>query len=140
MRRVLVVANQTLDSPELMELVRDRLSEGPTVFHLLVPEHVGGGLVWDEGQVHNESERRLDDARLRFVTEGIAVSGEVGQANPVFCVEKVLRRDGMDHYDEIIVSTLPARVSRWLRADAPTRIRRMTTSPVTHLEAVIAHT
>jgi hypothetical protein len=136
MRRYLVVARQTLDSPALADVVRDRLSEGPCVFHLLVPATAGHGLVWDEGQAHVAAEAALEEARLRFVAEGIPVTGEVGQANPVYAVEKVLRRNGDATYAEIILSTLPSTVSKWLRSDAPTRIRRMTSVPVTHLEAV----
>ena len=49
MRRYLVVAHQTLGSPELLEAMRDQLAEGPCTFHLVVPEYHGGGLTWSEG-------------------------------------------------------------------------------------------
>ena len=57
MRRYLVVAHQTLGSPELLEAMRDRLAEGSCTFHLLVPEYHGGpGLTWTEGTVRAEGD------------------------------------------------------------------------------------
>ncbi len=135
MRRYLVVAHRTLDSPELAETIRDRMSEGPSRFHLLVPEFHGHGLIWDEGSVRVEAERNLETARMRMTTDGVAVTGEVGQASPVLATNDLLRREGHDAFTEIIVSTLPAGVSRWLGMDAPSRIRRLTKIPVTHVVA-----
>src|SRR6266849_8323592 len=92
MRRYLVVAHQTLGSPELLEALRDRLAAGPCTFHLLVPEYHGGpGLTWTEGKVRAEAKRHLEEGRLRFIAEGLAVTGEVGDANPVNAVADVLR-------------------------------------------------
>jgi hypothetical protein len=51
----------------------------------------------------------------------------------------VLVREGDRAFDEIIISTLPATLSRWLKLDAPSRIARMTQVPVTHVEATMAH-
>jgi hypothetical protein len=140
MRRYLVVAHQTLGSAELLEALRDRLAEGACQFHLLVPElHRGGaGLTWTEGKVRAEAKRQMEDARLRFLAEGLAVTGEVGDANPVDAVDEVLRRDGKDAYDGVIVSTLPLGVSKWLKLDAPTRIQRATGLPVQHVAAAAA--
>jgi hypothetical protein len=135
MRRYLVVAHQTLGSAELLLAMRAHLDEGACRFHLVVPElHRGGsGLTWTEGRVRAEASRRLEEARLRFVGEGLAVTGEVGDANPVDAVAEVLRRDGQDGYDGVIVSTLPLGVSKWLKLDAPTRIQRATGLPVEHV-------
>jgi hypothetical protein len=135
MRRYLVVAHQTLGSAQLLEAMRSRLAEGACRFHLLVPElhRGGGGLTWTEGKVRAEAKRRLEEARLRFVAEGLAVTGEVGDANPVDAVGEVLRRDGKDAFDAVIVSTLPLGVSKWLKLDAPTRIQRATGLPVEHV-------
>ena len=66
MRRYLVVAHQTLGSPELLDCFRDLMAESACVFHLVVPEYHGGGLTWDEGDVAAVAEQRLEEARLRF--------------------------------------------------------------------------
>jgi GABA permease len=135
MRRYLVVAHQTLDAPELMDTIRDRMAAGPSIFHLVVPLYYGDGVTWDEGRVRVEAEHRLDEILMRYAAEGIPANGEVGDHDPVYAVDTVLRRQGPGHYDEIIISTLPARFSKWLGRDAPTRIAKMTEVPVTHLEA-----
>ena len=76
MRRYLVVAHQTLGSPELLEAMRDRLAEGPCTFHLLVPEYHGGsGLTWTEGKVRAEAIQHLEEGRLRFIAEGLSRHG-----------------------------------------------------------------
>lgn len=135
MRHYLVVAHQTLDSPQLLETIRDRMSQGAATFHLVVPERHDQGFTWNEGQVHLEAARRLEDARLRFLELGIAVTGEVGHTNPVQSVNNVLLREDPDHFDEIIISTLPTRLSRWLGMDVPARIQKGTRVPVTSVSA-----
>ncbi len=135
MRHYLVLAHQTLDSPQLLEVLRDHLSEGPATFHLVVPERHDHGAFWDEGQVRLEAERRLEEARLRLLGLGFAVTGEVGHTNPVQSVNNVLRREPPDHFDEIIISMLPSRVSKWFGMDAPARVQKLTRVPVTSVTA-----
>jgi hypothetical protein len=132
MRRYLVVAHQTLGSPELLDTLRDLLAESACVFHLLVPEYHGGGLTWTEEEVAAVASRRLEEARLRFTAEGLPVTGEVGPSSPVQAVIDVIRRDG-DVFDGVVVSTLPHSVSKWLRLDAPNRIERRTGLTVLHV-------
>jgi GABA permease len=133
MRRYLVVAHQTLDSPQLLDVIRDRMSRGPSTFHLLVPEDHHGGFLWDEGQVRVEANRAMEAARLRLLGLGVPVIGEVGHTNPVHAVDHVLRREPEGHFDEIIISTLPTRISRWVGMEAPARIERRTTIPDTNV-------
>ena len=133
MRRYLVVAHQTLGSPELLEALRDKLAEGPCTFHLVVPEYHGGGLTWSEGEVRRQAELRLEGARLAFTAAGLAVSGEVGDSNPVEAVEHAIRRDGDDAFDGVIVSTLPHGISKWLGLDVPSRLKRRTGLDVRHV-------
>lgn len=144
MRRCLVVSHQTLESPELLEAIRSRYSERPTVFHLVVPEFYGSGFTWNEAGVRREAQEALDRALLRLASYGFPATGEIGEAtrfgtgdNPVVAVEEVIRRDGADTYDEIIISTLPATLSKWLHMDAPARLRRATHIPVTEVVASV---
>ena len=137
MRRYLVVAHQTLSSPELLEEMTSRAGEGDTTFHLLVPIHHGEpGLTWTEGHDRGVAGRRLDEALTQLTAAGLTVTGEVGSDSPVESVVDVLVRDRADAFDDIIVSTLPRTVSKWLKIDAPSRIQRYTTLPVHH---VIGH-
>lgn len=138
MRRYLVVAHQTLGSAELFEVLRERLASGPARFHIVVPEHHGVGLVWTEGQTRAEAKRRLEDACARFTAEGLLVEGEVGDTNPVYAATMVLRREGNGAFEEVIVSTLPLGLSKWLRIDVPTRLQKATKLPVRHVVANVA--
>ena len=138
MRRYLVIAHQTLNSAELLEVLRERMARGPARFHIVVPEHHGVGLVWTEGQTRAEARRRLEEARLRFSAEGLPVEGEVGDTNPVYAATMVLRREGNGAFDEVIISTLPLGLSKWLRVDAPTRLQKATKLPVHHVIASVA--
>jgi hypothetical protein len=133
MRRYLVVAHQTLASPELLEVMKDRLVEGACTFHLVVPEYHGDGFTWSEGEVRLEAEQHLDEALTRFAREGLAVSGEVGSSSPVDAVDVVVRRWGAEAFVAVIISTLPHRISRWLGVDAPHRIEKRTGRPVIHV-------
>jgi GABA permease len=63
-------------------------------------------------------------------TAGVRADGEVGDPDPMHAVEEVLKRR---QFDEIIVSTLPERLSRWLHQDLPRRIEHKFHLPVTHI-------
>src|SRR5690606_2052061 len=95
--------------------------------------HGDTGLTWTEGHIREVALRRLDEALTRFSAAGLTVAGEVGSDSPIASVSDVLRREGAGAFDEIIVSTLPRSVSKWLKLDAPSRIQRMTTLPVHHV-------
>jgi hypothetical protein len=134
MRRYLVVAHQTLTSPELLAAMQTKAAEEDTAFHLVVPAtHSGAAATWTEGQARAEAQRHLDDAVPRMAAEGLTITGEVGCDSPVDAADDVLQRDGADAFDGIIMSTLPVTVSKWLKLDAPSRLQRRTELPVEHL-------
>src|SRR3954470_4241087 len=105
MRRCLIVANQTLMSPQLREEVLRRRDAGDYDFHVVVPAtHAHGTALWTEGHALAHARDALDAALGRFRSDGIDATGEVGDADPVLAVNDVVTRQGVD---EIIVSTLP---------------------------------
>jgi hypothetical protein len=111
--RVLVVANRTAAAPRLLDEVRRRAEQSPCEFALLIPD------------VHERStaDWTLEVALplLRRAT-GTPVEGLVGGPEPLASVEAAL---AAAHYDEIIVSTLPRRFSRWMRRDLVGRLERL---------------
>jgi hypothetical protein len=136
MRRCLIVANQTLMSARLHEEVHRRRDAGDYEFHVVVPAtHAHGGALWTEGQALAHARSALDSALADFRGEGVDVTGEVGDSDPVLAVNDVITRQGVD---EIIVSTLPPGVSKWLKRDLPHRLERRFGLPVTHVTAVEA--
>ena len=119
--RVLVVAHKTAATPALLQAVRDRTGRGPCAFTLLVPNPAHGlhRVVDPEDQDHGEAEQVLALAiPLLEEAAGGTVEGKVGDSEPLNAIQDAVNLDG---YDEIIISTLPAKVSRWLHLDLPSK-------------------
>jgi hypothetical protein len=119
--RVLVLANQTADTEGLTEALRSRAERGEMTFMLLVPTGRGG-----ERDAHDQ----LAAGLRRFRDAGLEVDGRVCDADPIVAVHEVW---DPREFDEVIVSTLSRDSSRWLEADLPHRIARLTDAPVEHV-------
>jgi hypothetical protein len=120
--RVLVVAHKTAATPALIAAVRERAARGAASFTLLVPNAAHGlhKVVDAEDQDHTEAEQILELAvPLLEEAAGGPVEGKVGDANPLDAIQDEVNATG---YDEIIISTLPTRVSRWMKLDLPSKI------------------
>jgi hypothetical protein len=143
MSRYLIVANQTLGGQQLVARIVKLLDEGPVTLRLAVPvTDTEGTQQWD----YPPTDRYIPDAhqiattlagerlqrelaRLRAL--GVDADGEVVAPNPVEHIRDLTQRET---FDEVIVSTLPQTVSRWLRLDLPHRLTRALSVPVTHIE------
>jgi hypothetical protein len=138
MRRFLIVGNQTLASDELRAAVRERVADGPCRFHIVVPATPPGDhFSWSEGEAITVARRRLDEALAWMDEEGATCTGTVGDGSPALAVADVLERES---FDEIIVSTLPSGLSRWIHQDLPHRLARRTGLPVAHVVAAVPAT
>ncbi len=138
MRRYLVVAHKTLGGDHLLERVKASLAEGPCQFHFLVPATHPTDHSWTEAETVREAQRVLDAGLERFRGVGADADGEVGDANPVYAIRAVLRRD--PGFDAILLSTLPSGPSRWLKLDVPNRVaREFPELPVIHVVAEPEH-
>jgi hypothetical protein len=117
--RVLVVANKTAATPALHEAVRERAAKGPCEFTLLVPNTTHGlhTVVDPEDQSQGEAEAVIELARpVLEDAAGGPVDAMVGVPEPLAAIQDAINLHG---FDEIIISTLPTRVSKWLRLDLP---------------------
>jgi hypothetical protein len=115
---VLVVANVTASSDELLDVLQERARQGACRFTLVMP--ASGA----------EARLRLEDALARMREAGLEMEGSVGDPDPVVAVMEVW--DPMK-FDEIVVSTLPTGSSRWLGLDLPHRLEKLTAVPVRHV-------
>jgi hypothetical protein len=130
-RRYLVVANQTLGGAHLLSLLRE-LAAQPSSFHVLVPATPPRDHLWTEGEARSTARRRLEGALERFLSVGIEATGEVGDGRPLQAIDDVLQREV---FDEIVLSTFPPGMSRWLRLDLPHRVGATYGLPVRHVIA-----
>ena len=133
-RQVLLVANRTAVSSTLLEAVRSRAAQGPCRFHLLMPATPRGLHRFVDPEVTGRSEAgvQLDDALPRLSeAAGSEVTGEVGDPEPLAAIGDALHEG---NFDEIILSTLPRRLSAWLRLDLPRKAAHFGV-PITHVEA-----
>lgn len=114
--RVLVVAHRTAATPRLIEAVRSRATEGACTFTLLVPRGY-----WDPD---TEAADVTIDLALPLLREaaGGPMDALVGDSDPFVAVRDALERGS---FDEVIISTLPERVSHWLRRDLPQRVEKL---------------
>jgi hypothetical protein len=119
---VLVVAHRTAATPALLDAVRDRAARGDARFTLVVPNSPRGlHRVIDPEDMDEQSAREALDQALPLLSEaaGSEVDGMVGDPNPLAAVEDAVNAGD---FDEIIISTLPHTVSRWLRLDLPHKV------------------
>jgi hypothetical protein len=125
-RNILVVATVTANSEELQAALRARAERSPIAFTLIVP---ATGL----GRAGRESAAvQLAVALESLRAAGLQVQGRVGDSDPILAVYDVFEPA---RFDEVIVSTLPPGVSRWLQCDLPHRVASVTGLQVTHVVA-----
>ena len=161
MDEYLVVVNQTLGGEKLERTVRERIERGDSSFYVLVPVTLppdesgwSGGFVPYEGmsgvearawfeqdgehrrktmeEARSLAERRLAKMTRAIEGAGARAEGAVCDADPIEAVKEQVAEHS---YSEVIVSTLPGRLSRWLRLDLPSRVARASRAPVTTIEA-----
>jgi hypothetical protein len=134
MDEILVVANQTAESDELLSALRARADESDCEFTLLVPA-TPHGVSWaaDMFAGGEEAQDHLDAMVERLRGTGLPVKeAKVGDPDALAAVQDVCN---FDSYDEVIVSTLPLHVSKWLKIDLPHKVEHATGLPVRHVEA-----
>ena len=131
--RVLVVAHQTAATQPLLDAVRERAQRGPVEFHLVVPRQPQGiDKVANPHETGEEpAQAALDDALPKLSeAAGRQVTGNLGDHEPLMAIEDALNQTGP--YHEIIISTLPPGISRWLKLDLVSKVRAEGL-PVTHV-------
>ncbi|QBI19720.1 hypothetical protein ER308_09275 [Egibacter rhizosphaerae] len=133
MRQYLIVANLTLGRAELWREVRERMTAGPCRFHVLAPAaHEPRSGAYTEVQNEGEAAQRVEHMLARLHEMGAEATSEIGDIRPFDAVLDTIERDG-PIYDEILLSTLPASVSKWLGLDLVSKLRRNLDIPITHV-------
>jgi hypothetical protein len=132
---ILVLANETIGGKNLLDAILARRADDVR-FHVVVPQTrpKHGNVIYDEA-VRDSAQVRVDLALAFMRDEGIRGTGEVGDPDPFLAATDAIAEHGIE---EIIISTLPAATSGWLRRDLPERLRQDTGLPVEHVVVDIA--
>ncbi len=131
---VLVVAHQTAATERLLAAVRERAQRGPAQFYLVVPRMPHGmhKVVDPEATGGDDAQQVLEEALPKLSeAAGSGVTGELGDAEPLMAIQDAVN---LGNFDEIIISTLPRRISRWLKLDLVSKTKGLGL-PVMHVEA-----
>ena len=157
MARYLVVANQTLGGEQLADEINRRIEAGASSFYVVVPmapvqdasvrvgmemadtgvapsvlSDLGGKQASAERTAEGQSRARLDRLLATIRAAGGNAEGDIGRTDPLDAIADAIAEGP---FDEIIISTLPAGPSRWLRMDVPSRVERRFGLPVTTITA-----
>ena len=131
MKRILVVANETVAGKPLIDAVRERAAGEPADVHVICPQNQPRhGYVNYDSLVRPAADNRLKMTLALVREAGIEADGEVMDPDPYAAVMDAL---GERDYDEIIISTHPETRSGWLREGLVDRVRRAARRPVEHV-------
>ena len=131
MKRILVVANETVAGRPLIEAVQRRAEGDDTHVHVICPQNQPRhGYVINEDHVRDAAQNRLELTLAQLREEGIEADGEVMDPDPYSAIMDAL---GEEAYDEIIISTHPETRSGWLRQGLVDRVHRASGRPVEHV-------
>jgi hypothetical protein len=132
-RRILVVANETVEGAELLTTIRDRVAGGRVEVYVVCPALNSKLRHWtsDEDSAREAAQARLDRSIARLDSAGMSAQGEIGDADPVQAVEDALRVFG--GADEIVLSTHPEGRSHWLERGVVAAMRDRFDVPLTHV-------
>jgi hypothetical protein len=121
---ILVVTNRTAASADLLAALQARAARGPARFEFVMPPER------ETPEARAEAAARLEEALALAREAGLEATGGVGAADALTAVV-----DAYDprRHDEILISTLPAGTSHWLRIDLPARVARLTGALVSHV-------
>ena len=132
---VLVVAHQTAANSALLEAVHERAQQGPARFHMVVPRPARMGCTrsWTRARPARTRPTRCWRSALPKLSEaaGQEVTGSIGDPEPLMAIHDAVN---LGDYDEIIISTLPLGISRWLKLDLISKAKAIGL-PVTHVAA-----
>jgi hypothetical protein len=130
--RILVVANETVGGPELLDVVRERASAGKTRILVVCPALNSPLRHWasDEDDARAHAQERLDASLGAMRSAGLHAGGEIGDGDPIQAIEDAIRTF---RPDELILSTHPVGRSHWLERGVVEKARERFALPLTHV-------
>jgi GABA permease len=137
--RVLVMANETANSTELLDELRRIGADKDAAYFVVVPASpIETGVAANHGPLDlwdatlQAAQARLDHTLSILRSDQLEADGEVGDQRPLRALAKAV--DAF-HPDQIVIATLPPQHSVWHRFDVVDRARAEHGVPVTHVVA-----
>lgn len=139
-RRVLVMANQTVDSDELLDELRRIGADSAAKYYVVVPASpIETGVAATHGPLDvmeatkAAAKDRLDRTLSTLHSEDLDADGTLGDYRPLRALANAI---DTFHPDQIVISTLPLEDSVWHRFEVVDRARAEHTDiPVSHVVA-----
>ena len=130
-RRILVIANETVAGPELHDAIVDRADAAVDVL-VIAPALNSRLRHWlsDDDGARRAAEARLELCLERLAATGINAEGRVGDANPLQAIDDALNGFAAD---ELVIAPHPRGRSHWLQRYLITRVRERFVQPVAHV-------
>ena len=137
-KRILVVANETLTGQALRNEIAHRVGGEAAEVRVVCPALNTKLKHWvsDEDEARRHAQERLDSVIRQLDREGVHVTGDIGDGDPIQAIEDALRTFPAD---ELIVSTHPPGRSNWLERNVVQRARERLPIPVTHVVVDLEH-
>jgi GABA permease len=136
-RRILVVANETVGGEELLDAIRERSAGVNEEVLVVSPTLTSRVQHWtsDQDRARAAAEQRLERSLAALREAGIDASGQVTDDDPVQAIEDALRVFGAD---EVIISTHPPGRSNWIEQNVVARARERCDCPIRHVVVDLA--
>ena len=130
--RLLVIANETLASRDVRDLVAARSAGRATQVLVIAPALSGRLAYWasDDREARRAAEARLRACLDALAAVGVTAEGAVGDADPLLALGDAL---ALFPADEVLIATHPPGASCWLERDVVTRARARVAAPVHHV-------
>ncbi len=131
-RRILVVANETVESTVLHDAIRTDPNGERAEILIVAPALNSRVRHWvsDEDDARHAAKARLERSIDQFVRDGVEASGWVGDADPIQAIDDALH---VFPADTLIIATHPEGRSNWLARRLVLRARRRFPLPVLHI-------
>src|SRR5919108_518456 len=131
MKRILVVANETVAGRALIDAVKRHADQGDVRVHVICPQNEPKhGYVIHDHHIREAAENRLQMTVAQLEDEGLEAIGQVMHPDPFTAIQNAVQFYAPD---EIVISTFPETRSGWLRADLVGRVSATTSTPVEHV-------
>src|ERR1700759_4927922 len=109
-RRLLVVANRTASTPQLMDQIKDRARDGWEIALIIPPEHHPDAPDWTPDVAHRLVQRAAEDRPVTLMACGEDAAATIGALAERGECDEILLSTPREHHEHWHRHTLPKRL------------------------------